>query len=175
MTLLNYILVYKLTNLLETTHIIHTVEKHGRPEINEQWPEPIKQVLLQSFDPDMDKRPSIQLFYNMLRFQLLSLRDGDDTKLHNTYIKRRRSFTDSMRNLNCNDDDGEVDSGMDKRHTVLHDKFPQRVRNTFRLKPGAGSNNGDGQSASQQPQPQRKMRNKLSDIKFRLSVKHEDR
>ncbi|KAL7539019.1 hypothetical protein ACHAXR_008973 [Thalassiosira sp. AJA248-18] len=154
------------------------VEQDGRPEINEQWPEPIKRALQQSFDPDIDKRPSTQLFYNVLRFQLLKLRDGDGTKLTDAFITRRRSLR-SMRHLNCNDDDDDDNDGDDgnNRHTVSQEKFPLRVRNTImsHVKPSqhaaAAHSNGDGHTAS--AQPQRRMRNKLRD-KFRLSIKREE-
>eukprot|EP00578_Thalassiosira_sp_NH16_P000499 CAMPEP_0181131906 /NCGR_PEP_ID=MMETSP1071-20121207/30708_1 /TAXON_ID=35127 /ORGANISM="Thalassiosira sp., Strain NH16" /LENGTH=162 /DNA_ID=CAMNT_0023218197 /DNA_START=73 /DNA_END=561 /DNA_ORIENTATION=- len=78
-------------------------ERDGRPTIHESWPEPIKELLRMSFDVDIDTRPSMQFLFNTLRFQLLYLRDGDDTRLGNTFIKRRRSFA-SMRDLNVNGD-----------------------------------------------------------------------
>ena len=84
------------------------VNQEGRPTINENWPEPIKEVLHLSFDTDIGQRPSIQLFYNMLRFQLLNMRDGDDTKLGDAFI-RRRCLNGSMKNLKVNDDDEDAD------------------------------------------------------------------
>lgn len=166
------------------SHILNLytiVDEQGRPPINEAWPEPIKQVLHQSFDPDIDKRPSIQLFYNMLRFQLLNLRDGDDTKLDNAFIKRRRSFG-SIRNLDPNG------NGEQQSSSSNNEKFPQRMKNTIlsHVKHTTATNatqassptstpasNGNDVVNVQQQQPQRRMRNKLRD-KFRLSVKHEE-
>ena len=78
------------------THLL--VEQEGRPPINEAWPEPIKDLLQQSFEADSSKRPTVQLFYNMLRFHLLEISARDQTKLEPKYIERRRSST-SLRAL----------------------------------------------------------------------------
>ena len=83
------------------THMYHStstqthqlVEQEGRPPINEAWPEPIKELLQQSFEADSSKRPTVQLFYNMLRFHLLEISARDQTKLEPRYIERRRSST----------------------------------------------------------------------------------
>ena len=73
------------------THLL--VEQEGRPPINEAWPEPIKDLLQQSFEADSSKRSTVQLFYNMLRFHLLEISARDQTKLEPRYIERRRSST----------------------------------------------------------------------------------
>ncbi|KAL7533608.1 hypothetical protein ACHAXR_009364, partial [Thalassiosira sp. AJA248-18] len=139
-------------------------EQDGRPTINENWPEPIKEVLHQSFDPDIAQRPSIELFYNMLRFHLLNLRDGDDTKLDNAFINRRRSHG-SMKKHN-----GNVDYGQQQRgHHASREKFPQRVKNTIRSHvklPPASSSSFNGEDHAAQP---KRMRNKLRDKFHRLS------
>lgn len=56
----------------------------------------MKEVIRLSFEDDMDLRPTIQTFYNMLRFQLIELRDGDDRNLSIRHIERRRSNKDLM-------------------------------------------------------------------------------
>mmetsp|Transcript_21342 Transcript_21342/g.46350 ORF Transcript_21342/g.46350 Transcript_21342/m.46350 type:complete len:645 (+) Transcript_21342:74-2008(+) len=152
------------------------VDQEGRPTINENWPDPIKEVLQLSFDADIAKRPSIQLFYNVLRFQLLNLRDGDDTKLGNAFIKRRRSFG-SLRDLGVSkDDDGgqqqqqeEEEEEEEEEQQSQGGNFPQRVKNTIlsHVKSPPSSSNCDNNA-----QPRRR-RNKLRD-KFRLSIKQEE-
>ncbi len=44
-----------------------------------------------SFDAEIEKRPTMDLFYNILRFQLLELRNWDSSQLGNSFINRRRS------------------------------------------------------------------------------------
>ena len=136
--------------------------------MNDEWPDPIKEVLNLSFSPHVKQRPSIQLFYNMLRFQLLNLRDGDASKLEHSHIKRRRSFS-SMKDI-FDGMDGEDKKQFEDQKS--DEKFPQRVRNTImnHVKPPPQSANSDGH---QQVAPRRRTRNKLRD-KFRLSVKHEE-
>ena len=56
----------------------------------------MKEVIRISFEDDMDLRPTIETFYNMLRFQLIELRDGDDRNLSVRHIERRRSNKDLM-------------------------------------------------------------------------------
>ena len=76
-----------------TTQTHQLVEQEGRPPINEAWPEPIKDLLQQSFEADSSKRSTVQLFYNMLRFHLLEISARGQTKLEPRYIERRRSST----------------------------------------------------------------------------------
>ena len=143
------------------------VEQEGRPTIDENWPEPIKEALKLSFDADMSKRPSIQLFINMLRFQLLNLRDGDDTKLDNAFIKRRRSFG-SMRDLGVDKD--ALDRN-DEEHQA-QEKFPQRMKNRILnhvKSPPQPQSAPDGVNPAP---PGRRRRTRMRD-KFRLSIKHE--
>jgi len=153
------------------------IEQHGRPTINENWPEPIKEVLQLSFDSNMEKRPSMQLFYNMLRFQLLGLRDGDDTKLDNAFIHRRRSFN-SMRNLALSDEEEEEEEDneagdQDEEHNddISQEKLPRRglkktIMNHVKSPPQASNGNDHAQ--------QRRKRSYLRD-KFRLSIKQEEK
>ena len=138
------------------------MNQNGRPPINEQWPDDIKEVLHLSFDADMGKRPSIQLFYNMLRFQLLGMRGGDGTKLTDTFIQRRRSFG-SMKDLEYNaaEDDGRDQS---------NERFRERVKNAIwsHVKsPPSADATGDDHA------PRRKRRDRLRE-KFRMSIKSEE-
>ena len=87
-----------IVTLLLHKYIHLLVEQEGRPPINDAWPEPIKELLQQSFEADSSKRPTVQLFYNMLRFHLLEISTRDQTKLEPKYIERRRSST-SLRAL----------------------------------------------------------------------------
>ena len=135
------------------------VKRHGRPTINDSWPDPIKEVLESSFDPDPANRPSIQLHYNVIRFHLLNLRDGDASQLGDTFIKRRRSF-ESMRKL------------LEETHIEEYS--------------GGGGGGGEGQksratvaaygseSAPQKVKPRRRMKMREKFEKFRLSIKQEE-
>ena len=60
-----------------------------------------------SFDPNTEERPNMDVFYNHLRCQLLTMRGGDDSQLTDSFINRRRS-TRSLRSveegpLSCED------------------------------------------------------------------------
>ena len=89
----SYVFYSSIVALLLHKHTHLLVEQEGRPPINEAWPEPIKELLQQSFETDSSKRPTVQLFYNMLRFHLLEISARDQTKLEPRYIERRRSST----------------------------------------------------------------------------------
>jgi hypothetical protein len=67
------------------------VVQGGRPTINDDWRDAIKETLRQSFDVNAAARPTMQKYYNTLRLQLIEIRDGDATDLERSYIKRRRS------------------------------------------------------------------------------------
>mmetsp|Transcript_9671 Transcript_9671/g.14628 ORF Transcript_9671/g.14628 Transcript_9671/m.14628 type:complete len:250 (+) Transcript_9671:1-750(+) len=146
------------------------VDQDGRPPINEQWPEPIKEALRLSFDADMEQRPSIQMFYNMLRLELLGLRDGDDTELSDKFIRRRRSFG-SMNRLECNDA-ANADHGEGQQHPS-QEKFRNRVKNTImshvKSSPTSTTNNTTGDEHA----PRRRRRDKLRE-KLRMSMKSEE-
>jgi len=70
----------------------------GRPAIKEEWPDSIKDILKMSFDPSPDARPSMSFILDSIRSELTHMRDGDDSKLRNAFLLRRRSMA-SMRNL----------------------------------------------------------------------------
>ena len=127
-----------------------------------------------SFDADSDKRPNIRLFYNMIRFQLLNLRDGDDSKLTDRYIERRRSSY-SLRHMIgtlVEEEGGEDnDNGVEQTNgTEVQEK--KTKKNTFlnKLKPLQQPSS----TAPAQVKPRRRRR-PTTDLlnKFRLSVKHE--
>ena len=63
----------------------------GRPAINDEWKEPVKETLTMSFSADSTARPTIKYCYDFLRKQLIEHRGGDASQLNDSYIKRRRS------------------------------------------------------------------------------------
>ena len=93
MVLLIHMSLTHMYHSTSTTQTHQLVEQEGRPPINEAWPEPIKDLLQQSFEADSSKRSTVQLFYNMLRFHLLEISARGQTKLEPRYIERRRSST----------------------------------------------------------------------------------
>lgn len=86
-------------HLYQITRVIFPVVQGARPTINEEWRIAIKVMLRQSFDANSANRPTMLQFFDMLRLQLIEIRDGDATDLNNTHIKRRRSHQ-SMLNIN---------------------------------------------------------------------------
>ena len=63
------------------------------------WPALIRGMLESSFDNEIYKRPKMELYYDIIREEIATLRGGDASGLSDTHIQRRRSFT-SLRNLN---------------------------------------------------------------------------
>ena len=63
----------------------------GRPAINDEWKEPVKETLTLSFSADSTARPTMKYCYDFLREQLIEHRDGDASQLSDSYIKRRRT------------------------------------------------------------------------------------
>lgn len=82
-----------------------TVNKGERPPIPKAWPLPIRETMSIGFDAETEKRPTMELFYNILRFQLLELRGWDSSQLGNSFINRRRS----TRTL-CENEEGKTQS-----------------------------------------------------------------
>merc|ERR1711862_348312 len=72
--------------------VVHVVNQRGRPQIHPEWPKPIQAVLRLSFNADIDQRPTIHIFYDILRSQLLELRDGDERNLSREDIGCRRTL-----------------------------------------------------------------------------------
>eukprot|EP00581_Thalassiosira_minuscula_P009912 CAMPEP_0183709326 /NCGR_PEP_ID=MMETSP0737-20130205/5388_1 /TAXON_ID=385413 /ORGANISM="Thalassiosira miniscula, Strain CCMP1093" /LENGTH=460 /DNA_ID=CAMNT_0025937399 /DNA_START=260 /DNA_END=1642 /DNA_ORIENTATION=+ len=77
----------------------HVVYDGGRPKIDKSWPSSIKNMLESSFDANVQKRPKMELFYDIIRKVLSSLRGGDDSGLSHAAINRRRTV-ESLRNIN---------------------------------------------------------------------------
>ena len=171
LTLSNDLFSHTLSHNLPHHGSLHcSVDQQGRPPINDGWTEPIKEMLQLSFDADSDKRPHIRLFYNMIRFQLLNLRDGDDSKLTDRYIERRRSSY-SLRHLIATlDEEGEDNdnAGGQTNGTEGQEKKKNMFLNKLKSLQQPSS------TAPAQVKPRRR-RKPTSDLlnKFRLSVKHE--
>lgn len=70
----------------------------GRPDIKKDWSYSIKDILKMSFDASPDERPPMDFILESIRQELCHMRDGDDSKLRNSYLLRRRSMA-SMRQL----------------------------------------------------------------------------
>ncbi len=79
-----------------------SVYKKVRPQIKVNWPSKVKSVLERSFDSDMEKRPNIDFYYEVLREELTELRGGDNSELSDTFIHRRRSHTSLLQLLRLN-------------------------------------------------------------------------
>lgn len=75
-----------------------TVVEGGRPEIYPEWPYSIRDTLSLCFDASPEERPPMSFVFESIRSELVQLRDGDDSKLRNSYLLRRRSLA-SMRQL----------------------------------------------------------------------------
>ncbi|KAL7526533.1 hypothetical protein ACHAXR_001532 [Thalassiosira sp. AJA248-18] len=71
--------------------IHYVVEENGRPVIDESWPLAIQGMLESSFDPEIQKRPKMALWYTIIRDTLASQRGGDMTGLRDSWVCRRRS------------------------------------------------------------------------------------
>lgn len=52
-----------------------------------------------TFETSPDERPQMDFILEIIRSQLIHMKDGDDSKHRNSYLLRRRSLQ-SMRNLN---------------------------------------------------------------------------
>ena len=169
-----------LTDLISSLIILHhaalitIVDEEGRPPIKDEWPETIKDTLTQSFAHDMSERPTMQTFYNMLRFHLLNISTRESFKLETRYLERRRSST-SLRALK--DTEAELLAGGKF-------KFPRKVKDAiFNRKSsscsdegGDTTSNGQALAAGGVIKPRRRNRRTTTEYlnKFRLSVKHEE-
>lgn len=78
---------------------ISEVSDGGRPDIKEEWPYSVKDILKMGFEASSDDRPPMDFILESIRQELCHMRDGDDAQLRTSYLLRRRSMT-SMRNLN---------------------------------------------------------------------------
>jgi hypothetical protein len=74
------------------------VREEGRPEINEEWPSSIKDLLRTSFDAAPRGRPTMAVALDIIRSTLAEMRNGDVSRLRDSYLSRRRTI-ESTRNL----------------------------------------------------------------------------
>lgn len=77
----------------------HVVHEHGRPDIDDVWPDRIKGMLESSFSANFLMRPKISLFHEIIRTFLVNLRGGNGRLLSHAFINRRRSLSESRRSL----------------------------------------------------------------------------
>ncbi|KAL7492312.1 hypothetical protein ACHAWT_004944 [Skeletonema menzelii] len=84
--------------------IRHVVQKDGRPQIDEKWPEKIKGMLESSFDKDIILRPKASLFYDIIRDEIKKIRNGNARGLNDTWLQRRRSEM-SLGRLFCSEEE----------------------------------------------------------------------
>lgn len=75
----------------------YVVHDRGRPDIDDVWPDRIKSMLESSFSDNFLLRPKISLFHEMIRKELIDLRDGDGRVLTPSFIGRGRSMGDKQR------------------------------------------------------------------------------
>lgn len=86
------------------TLIQQVVHENVRPSIDKRrWPASIVGMLESSFEAEIGLRPKMNLWYEVVREELASLRGGDRRGLNETSVHRRRSF-ESMRNIFSNID-----------------------------------------------------------------------
>jgi len=65
---------------------------HGneRPPLDSSWSTPLRILMKRAWEPDPGVRPSMDSIYKILKREILSLRDGDDTGLE--HYSRRSTF-----------------------------------------------------------------------------------
>lgn len=80
-----------------------------RPPLDSSWSTPLRILMKRAWEPDPSIRPSMDSIYKILKREICSLRDGDDTGLeHNA---RRSTFVlnrDSLANNNSNKDTSDL-------------------------------------------------------------------
>ena len=104
----------------------------GRPAINDEWKEPVKETLTMSFSADSTARPTIKYCYDFLRKQLIERRDGDASQLSDSYIKRRRSQASMQLELSLHVHNYQQQ--MKKEKTLGHKVSAAMKMNTLRNK-----------------------------------------
>jgi hypothetical protein len=89
-----------LKRIHQTSHsiIFVSVREEGRPDINDEWPASIKDLLRMSFDSSPKERPTMHVIFDILRCTLSEMRGGDVSRLSDSYLLRRRTIA-STRNL----------------------------------------------------------------------------
>jgi serine/threonine protein kinase len=81
---------------------------HGneRPPLDSSWSTPLRILMKRAWEPDPGVRPSMDSIYKILKREICSLRDGDDSGLE--HFNRRSTFVlnrDSMANPMGNHED----------------------------------------------------------------------
>lgn len=61
-----------------------------RPPLDSSWSTPLRILIKRAWEPDPSVRPSMDSIYKILRREILSLRDGDDSGLE--HFSRRSTF-----------------------------------------------------------------------------------
>lgn len=76
---------------------------HGneRPPLDSSWSTPLRILMKRAWEPDPGVRPSMDSIYKILKREILSLRDGDDTGLEHynrrsTFVLGRESMANPM-------------------------------------------------------------------------------
>lgn len=77
--------------------IDHILMEEGRLDIKHEWPATIKDTLKKSFGTP-EARPTMRIIFEGIRSELCHLRNGDTSKLRDSFLLRRRTIT-STRNL----------------------------------------------------------------------------
>lgn len=77
-----------------------------RPPLDSSWSTPLRILMKRAWEPDPSVRPSMDSIYKILKREICSLRDGDDTGLeHNS---RRSTFVLNRESLANNKDTSEL-------------------------------------------------------------------
>lgn len=71
-----------------TDHSVYVVKGNERPVLNATWPTPLRILMKRAWEPDPCLRPSMDSTYKILKREIVSLRDGDESGLE---FSRRRS------------------------------------------------------------------------------------
>jgi serine/threonine protein kinase len=76
---------------------------HGneRPPLDSSWSTPLRILMKRAWEPDPSVRPSMDSIYKILKREILSLRDGDETGLEHfnrrsTFVLNRNSMANPM-------------------------------------------------------------------------------
>jgi len=80
-------------------HAELVVHGNERPPLDSSWSTPLRILMKRAWEPDPGVRPSMDSIYKILKREICSLRDGDDTGLE--HFSRRSTFVlnrDSMAN-----------------------------------------------------------------------------
>jgi hypothetical protein len=86
-----------------------------RPPLDSSWSTPLRILMKRAWEPDPSVRPSMDSIYKILKREICSLRDGDDTGLeHNA---RRSTFVLNRDSLANNKNKDTSDLGRENPRT----------------------------------------------------------